>query len=133
MATKTIIRHKPANPLIGRRELSPADFKSIGIFTQKTMLVFDKDTNWWLDADSAKVSKEALQWFEDSTEFTVERQEVDDDQDPEALRHQEAYAASLGSAPQTASRAAASALGESKSESSTTSVASTTTQSTAKG
>lgn len=131
MATKVIIRHKPANPLIGRRELSPADFKSIGIFTQKTQLVFEKENNWWLDADAAKVSKEALQWFEDSTEFTVERQEVDDE-DPETLRHQEAYAASLGSAPQAASRAAASALGESKSESSTASAASTTTQSTAK-
>jgi hypothetical protein len=132
MATKVIIRHKPANPLIGRRELSPADFKSIGIFTQKTQLVFDQERNWWLDADAAKVSAEALQWFEDSTEFTVERQEVDDEEDSETLRHQEAYAASLGSAPQTATTAARAALGESKSESSTTSATSTTTQSTAK-
>lgn len=132
MATKVIIRHKPMSPLVGQRELSPEDFKSVGIFTQKTKLVFTKERNWWLDAESAKVSKEALQWFEDSTEFTVESQEVDDSQDEETLRHQEAYAASLGSAPQTASRAAAAALGENKSESDTTSANSTTTQSTAK-
>lgn len=132
MATKVIIRYKPESPLYGRRTVSPADFKSVGIFTQKTALAFDKELNWWIDADAAGVSKEALQWFEDSTEFTVERQEVEDDEDPEVLRHQEAYAASLGSAPQTAAKAAASALGESKSESSTTSAKSTTTQSTAK-
>jgi hypothetical protein len=132
MATKVIIRYKPETPLVGRRELSSADFKSVGIFTQKSMLVFDKERSWWIDADTAGVSKEALQWFEDSAEFTVERQEVDEEEDPEALRHREAYAASLGSAPQTAAKAAASALGESKSESGTTSAKSTTTQSTAK-
>lgn len=132
MATKVIVRHKPVNPLVGRRDLSPADFKSIGIFTQKKMVVFEKESNWWVDAEKAEISKEALQWFEDSTEFTVERQEVDDEEDADTLRHQEAYAASLGSAPQTATTAARAALGENASESSTTSATSTTTQSTAK-
>lgn len=126
MATKTIIRYKPESPLWGRRELSPADFKSLGIFTQKTMLRFDKELNWWLDADEAKVSKEALQWFEDSPEFTVEQQEVDADQDADTLRQQEAYDASLGRSPQPR------VAGENKSESTSTSTASasTTTQST---
>lgn len=129
MARKTIIRHTPANPLIGRREISPADFKSLGIFTQTTMLQFDKERNWWLDAEAAKVSKEALQWFTDSPEFTVESQDVPDDEDEESLRHKEAYAASVSrptSAPQPA------VAGENKSESTAPAEASTTTQSTAK-
>jgi hypothetical protein len=129
MPTKTVIRYKPYSPLVGRRELSPKDFESMGIFTQRNMLVFDKERNWWLDAEAAGISKEALQWFDDSPEFTVERQEVPDDADAESLRHKEAYAASLGSAPQPS----ASALtGQSKSETTPTGTSSTTTQSTAK-
>lgn len=133
MATKTIIRYKPYSPLVGERTLSPADFQSIGIFTQKTRLVFQKERSWWLDAEAAKVSKEALQWFEDSSEFTVEHQDVGEDEDPETLRQQEAYAASLGPTAQPTTSALAADLGASKSTSDTTSSASTTTQSTAKG
>lgn len=132
MATKTIIRYTPESPLIGRRELSSADFQSLGIFTQKAPLVFDRERNFWLDADAAKVSKETLQWFEDSPEFTVERQEVDGEEDPEAVRHQEAYDASLGRSPQPQAQAAA--LGASTTETTAaSSPKSTTTQSTAKG
>lgn len=126
MATKTIVRYVPPSPLIGRRELSPADFETLGIFTQVERLQFDQEHNWWLDADAAGISKEALQWFTDSTEFTVETQEVKGKEDPEALRQQEAYAASLGSGPQPVVE------GESKSTSTADTGTSTTTQSTAK-
>ena len=125
MATKVIIRYLPPNPLIGRRELSPRDFETLGIFTQEQVLRFDKEKNFWLDADTAGVSKEALKWFEDSPEFTVERQEVKGKEDPEALRHQEAYAASLAASPQPVVE------GENKSESTASTEGSTTTQSTA--
>lgn len=128
MATKTIIRYVPPNSLIGRRELSPKDFQSLGIFTQKKVLQFNKETNFWLDADAAGVSKEALQWFADSPEFTVETQDVGDDVDPETMRHQEAYAASIGASPAPSPQP----VGENKSASETASSASTTTQSTAK-
>lgn len=125
MATKVIVRYKPPNPLIGRRELSPKDFESIGIFTQRKMLVFDKDQNYWLAADTADISDEAVQWFEESPEFTVERQEVPDEEDVEQARLDDAYEASLAPAPPQPV-----VEGESKSETSTTSADSTTTQST---
>lgn len=126
VATKVIIRYKPENPLIGRRELTPADFESIGIFTQETRLLFDREKNFWLDAEAAGVSKEALQWFEGSSEFTVERQEVKAGADPEKERLKEAYAASLAPTPQPVVE------GESSSESTPSSTTSTTTESTAK-
>lgn len=130
MATKTIIRYRPVNPLVGRRELSVKDFESIGIFTQEKPLAFDQERNWWLDADAAGVSKEALAWFEASSEFAVERQEVKGKEDPQATRLQEAYDASLASAAQPTSDSAA-LVGESVSQSSTTTANSTTTESTA--
>lgn len=126
MATKVIIRYKPASPLIGRRELSPRDFESMGIFTQEKPLYFDQEKNYWLDAEAAGVSKEALQWFEDSPEFTVERQEVKGTVDPEAERQKEAYAASVD-VPEPVL-----VEGESTSQSTPTGTTSTTTESTAK-
>jgi len=125
MATKTIVRYHPPSPLIGRRELTPADFETLGIFTQEKVLHFDQERNWWLDAEAAGISKEALQWFEDSTEFSVQRQEVKGKQDPEAERLKAAYDASLGSGPQPVVE------GETTSEAGSTG-ASLTTESTAK-
>lgn len=80
MTVKTVVRYRPPNPLYGARELSPEDFKSQGVFTQKKLLRWTSDTGWWLDADEAKISPEALTWLEERKEFTVERQEVDDEE-----------------------------------------------------
>jgi hypothetical protein len=126
VATKTIVRYVPPNPLIGRRELRPSDFETLGIFTQETPLFFDKEKNFWLDAEAAGISKEALQWFKDSPEFTVETQEVKGKEDPQALQFKEAYDASLGGVRSPAPE------GEATSGSDTSSAHSTTTRSTAK-
>lgn len=82
MATKTIVRYTPPNPIVGRRELSPQDFKDNGIFTQKKPLAWNAETGFWIDADEAKISPEALAWLEGQKgEFTVERQELPDEED----------------------------------------------------
>ena len=127
MATKVIVRYKQPNPLIGRRELFPRDFESLGIFTQKKPLIFDKSGNFWLDAEKEGISKEAMDWLRESPEFTVEEQEVPDDADTDQVRFDEARAASLAAAPQPDVL-----TGESASETDTKSAKSTTTRSTAK-
>jgi len=86
VTTKTIVRYLPPNPIVGARELSSDDFKSQGVFTQKKKLLWQKENGFWLDADDAKISPEALAWLEERTgEFKVERQEIpDDDTEAEA-------------------------------------------------
>lgn len=80
MTIKTIVRYRPSSPLHGARELSPEDFKSVGVFTQKKRLVWSKETGFWLDADEHKISPEALAWLEEQKgEFTVERQEIEEE------------------------------------------------------
>lgn len=82
MATKTIVRWKPSVPVYGQREFSVADFESVGIFTQRRNVVFTKDGNFWLDAEAAEISKEALDWLvanpDSFGEVTVEQQNVPD-------------------------------------------------------
>jgi hypothetical protein len=96
LPTKVIVRYKPVSPLHGGREINPKDMESIGIFTQKTRLVWLRETGFWLDAEAAKVSKETLEWLRANTaEFTVEEQEVDGEQDTQTLAFQEAYQRSL--------------------------------------
>lgn len=91
MATKTIVRYTPPNPIIGRRELSPEDFRGQGIFTQKKPLRWDAEQGFWLDAEEAKISPEALAWLaEQKGEFTVETQEIPDDEREELPAEEEA-------------------------------------------
>lgn len=86
MTRKTIVRYTPPNPIIGARELSPNDFKGAGVFTQKKPLVWRKERGFWLDVDEDKISPEALAWLENPDnhqhkgEFSVERQEIEDEE-----------------------------------------------------
>lgn len=85
MATKTvtIVRYTPPNELVGRRILRKQDFKNEGILTQKKDVVWTREGKWWVDADEAGISAEALEWLENKEnhghkgEFKVERQEVE--------------------------------------------------------
>lgn len=85
MATKKvkIVRYKPPNELIGAREFSVEDFKRVGILTQKKPLVFNRESNFWLNAEEAEISAEALKFLEDNKNhtgtgtFTVEEQTVE--------------------------------------------------------
>lgn len=81
---KTIVRYRPPNEIIGRRELTVADLERIGIFTQKTDLAWDERNGFWLDADEAGIAKEVMEKLEspdfsnDSLgHFTIEQQEVE--------------------------------------------------------
>lgn len=133
MATKVIVRYKPNSPLHGGREISPKDLESIGIFTQKTRLVWLRENGFWLDAAAAGVSKETLEWLRLNTaEFTVETQEVDSD-DPQALAYGEAYKRSLADSIDPDAPVEGEVVeGQSKSESTgTPRSGGTTTQSTA--
>jgi hypothetical protein len=128
LATKVIVRYQPISPMHGAREISPKDLESIGIFTQKKILRWTQETGWWLDAEAAEVSKETMTWLRANTaEFTVEEQEVDDNDSTQDLAYRAAYQASL-----TDSEGSPAPEGESKSESvGSARSGSTTTQSTA--
>lgn len=115
MSTKTIVRYTPPNPVIGGREISPKDFESLGIFTQTTKLFWARETNFWLDVETAEISAEALEWLNSQPEFTVEEQEVPDPPAP--------------AAPEVVDNTAPEG-GQSKSTSQTTAGAANTTQST---
>lgn len=119
MATKTIVRWKPSSPLYGERRISVADFEREGIFTQRRDLVWSQDRGFWLAADDAEISKEALEWLvnhPDATgSFTSEEQEVSE----EAVR------------PQSAPTGSPQPEGESASTSQSTAAAANTTTSTA--
>ena len=108
MAKKTIVRYKPPNEIIGGRELTVADLKAVGIFTQKKDLFWRRENGFWLDADEAGISSETLAWLKDpangderSGHFTVEEQEVEDDegQEPETVREQTPAEAGLATEP----------------------------------
>lgn len=83
MATKVIVRWHPSSPVYGQREFSVKDFEALGIFTQRTPLVFEAQKGNWLAADDAEISKEAQDWLVNNPDnfgsFTVEDQEVPDE------------------------------------------------------
>lgn len=84
MATKKIVRWVPAIPgVYGRREISVEDFENEGIFTQRRNLVFAEERRFWLAADDAEISDEAIEWLVNNPDsfgtFTVEEQEVPDE------------------------------------------------------
>jgi hypothetical protein len=77
MATKTIVRYRPPNPIVGARELTPVQMEEVGVFTQQKRLLWTRESGFWLDAERAEISAETLAWLEEqSGEFTVERQEI---------------------------------------------------------
>lgn len=85
---KTIVRYRPPNEIIGRREITVKDLEGIGIFTQKTDLAWDAKTGFWVDADEAGIAKEVMDKLESSDfsndalgHFTIEVQEVEDKQE----------------------------------------------------
>ena len=134
MATKTIVRWKPSSPVYGRRELSAKDFRELGIFTQRTDLVFESSKGNWLDADEAGVSKETQEWLVNNPDsfgsFTVETQEVPDEPDGGTP---EAEMTDAAQATKTSPTGSPQPEGESATTSQSTTAKANTTTSTAKG
>jgi hypothetical protein len=86
---KTIVRYRPPNEIIGRRELTVVDLERAGIFTQEKDLAWDAQTGFWLDADEAGISKEVLDLLESENfsndalgHFVIEQQQVEDKKAP---------------------------------------------------
>lgn len=74
--TVTVVRWTGATDIYDGREITAKQFKDEqGIFTQKKDLFFRKP-GFFLRADEAEISEEALGWFRNSSEFKVEDQEV---------------------------------------------------------
>lgn len=65
VATKRIVRYQPPNEIVGQRTMEVRDWERIGIFTQTTDLHWVREKGWWLDADEANISDEALAWLRD--------------------------------------------------------------------
>lgn len=131
MATKTIVRWKPSSPVYGRRELSVKDFEGLGIFTQRTNLVFESTKGNWLDAEEAGISKETREWLVNNPDsfgsFTVEEQEVPDE--PNGVASEEATPSSTKTSPTGSPQPE----GESATTSQSTAAKANTTTSTARG
>lgn len=88
MATKTIVRYKAPNEIVGRRAITVGDARHVGIFTLERDLYWDVEKGFWLDADEAGIPKEILEvletedWSNGSLGwFTIETQEVRDSEE----------------------------------------------------
>ena len=76
----TVVRWKyPARDLYDVREITAKQFRDEqGIHTQNKDVVFRRQNGFALRADEAEISKEALEFFRNSSEFAVEEQEVNE-------------------------------------------------------
>ncbi len=74
MATKTIVRYKPPNELIGAREITVEQLEARGIFDHGGVdLVWRKETGFWIDAEEAGLSEAMIDKLVNDEDFGNDR------------------------------------------------------------